>query len=57
MQRIYRLTSMLAFIRHKVLINSGVGEAVYGGFGVVRDSTKTTRVGGRSFVSTVCWLM
>jgi hypothetical protein len=48
---------MLAFIRHKVLINSGVGKAVHGGFDVVRDPTKTTRVGGRSFVSTVCWLM
>jgi hypothetical protein len=31
--------------RHKVLIISGVGEAVYGGFGVVRDPTKATRVG------------
>ena len=48
---------MLAFIRHKVLINSGVDKAVHGGFDVVRDLTKTTKVGGRSFVSTVCWLM
>jgi hypothetical protein len=37
---------MSAFIRHKVLINSGVGEAVHGGFDVVRDPTKATRVGG-----------
>jgi len=40
MQRIYRLASTSAFIRHKVLINSGIGEAVYGGFGVVKDPTK-----------------
>jgi len=31
--------------RHKVLINLGVGKTVHGGFGVVRDPIKATRVG------------
>jgi len=32
--------------RHKVLINSGVGKAVHGGFNVVRDPIKAVKIGG-----------